>query len=189
MARGGTLTSGAIAQEAGLAQPSFYAHFKSVDAARLAAAELAAERLAHLDQERRNRLAARPADLPAVAEELERWLRQLETTGPLHDALAPYARESSALGGMVRALGDHTRTRLADDLFDVARRAGVGPEHYREFLHQAELMIAATTATGRMLRHGQLSDVRAAAWVLARNFFATMQVSIVACGGTPNAVG
>jgi AcrR family transcriptional regulator len=183
MAMGTSLTSGAIAREAGLAQPTFYAYFKSVEEAKLAAAQLAAEQLASQDEERRTRLAERPTDLSALAEGLERWLGQLRRSGPLFDALAPYAREDSTLGAMVRAIAEQTRTRLADDLFGQARAFGVGAEHYPVFLQLAETMLASTSATGRMLSAGQLTDVREAAWVLARSFFGSMRANVIACGG------
>jgi AcrR family transcriptional regulator len=183
MSKGEALTSGSIARAAGLAQPTFYAYFKTVEEARLAAAKLAAERLGTIDDERRKRFAEQPDDLAATAEALERWLQQILETGPLWDALAPYARESSTLGGMVRAVVLHTRARLADDLFAQARRFGVGPEHYPVFVQLAETMNASTAATGRMLIAGHLTDVRAAGWVLARSFFAAMRVNIIACGG------
>ncbi len=182
--RGCSLTSGGIAREAGLAQPTFYAYFKTVDEARLAAATLAAERLSAMNDERRARLSENPTDVRAIAEALEHWLEQIRTTGPLFDALAPYARETSTLGGMVRALAEATRTRLADDLFAQAQRFGVGPEHYPVFVQLAETMNVSTAATGRLLAAGQLTDVREAAWVLARSFFASMQANVVACGGS-----
>jgi AcrR family transcriptional regulator len=183
MSKGEALTSGGIARAAGLAQSSFYAYFKTVDEARMAAAQLAAERLAAIDDERRKRFSEKPGDLAANAEALERWLEQVMVTGPLMDALAPLARESSTLGGMVRALAQHSRARLADDLFAQARRYGVGPEHYPVFVQLAETMNASTAATTRLLIAKHLTDVRAAAWVLARSFFAAMKANIVACGG------
>jgi AcrR family transcriptional regulator len=183
MSKGEALTSGGIARAAGLAQPTFYAYFKTVEEARLAAAKVAAERLAGLDDERRKRFAEHPDDLAATAEALESWLSEILVTGPLWDALAPYAREASTLGGMVRAVVLSTRARLADDLFAQARRFGVGPEHYPVFVQLAETMNASTAATGRMLVAGHLTDVRAAAWVLARSFFAAMKANIIACGG------
>lgn len=183
MSKGEPLTSGGIARAAGLAQPTFYAYFKSVDDARMAAAKLAAERLAAVDDERRKQFAEKPDDLAATAAALERWLEQVIVTGPLWDALSPFARESSTLGGMVRAMAQHSRARLADDLFAQARRFGVTPEHYPVFVQLAETMNASTAATTRLLIAGHLTDVHAAAWVLARSFFAAMKANIVACGG------
>lgn len=189
------LTSGAepssvnITRAAGVSQPAMYAHFKNADECLLAAAQEAAERLEQLATERRERLSRDPYDLGAMQQEFALWLRSTRETGPVLDAFARFANDRSALGVAVRAMGEHTRAGVAEDLMALARSAGVGMEHFPVFYLQAELIIASISAAAQLLHRGAFPDVDLAAKTLTRNVAGNVSNSIKACGGDLTRLG
>jgi len=189
------LTSGAepssvnITRAAGISQPAMYAHFKNADECLLAAAQEASERLGRLGSERRKRLSRDPYDMEAMQREFALWLQSTRETGPVLKAFTRFEGDRSALGVAVRAMGEHTSAGVAEDLMGLARRAGVGVEHFPVFHLQAELMMASVAAAGQLLHRGAFPDVELAAETLTRNVAANVANSILACGGDLSRLG
>lgn len=178
MAQGADLSTVAIARRAGLAQPTFYAHFRNVEACRLAAMEAATRRIEENTRNRRALFRQGRPYLETMEQYLASWLAQVRVTGPLWDALGRYRNEESSFGHMVRALGRQSRREIAEELWEHLRVAGMRPEHYPQVAHLAEMLIASTAATARMLHEGELEDEQAAARTLARSFVASLEATV-----------
>jgi len=183
LSSGAEPTSVSITREAGLTQPAIYAHFKNVDECLLAAAHAAGARLQHLATERRDRLAQ--GGVHGLRQEMGRWLAVTAETGPIHDAFARFAADRGDLGAAVRGMYEHTRSQLAEELFSLASRAGVGMDHFPAFYLQAELIIAQVAAAGRVLHRGAVADAELVADTLTRNITSQVVQTIEACGGDP----
>ena len=186
MGQGGRITSGRIAEQAGLAQPTFYTYFKSVDACLLAAAEYAAERIAEQSSRRRQRFVALAWSVDALQRDVRTWLEQTRETGPLRAAFVRYRNDRTALGEVVRRIHERNCSELASQLQELARRCGCTGEHPQEFRVQAELMVSATATVGQLIHDGTLEDIDAVSNLLARNIMAALEASVRRCGGDPD---
>jgi AcrR family transcriptional regulator len=188
MARGRALTTTAIATEAGLAQPTFYAYFTSVDAIRLAAVQDAVHRLEHAAAERRAQTRAVASDFERQVNELAHWLATARSYGDIHSIYERYADEESVVGETLRALGESHIARLSEDLFRAAALRGVTADHYAEFRVLAISFNASVGAVARAVHRGLVHDISQAARVLMRSQWAGFGALVEACGGSTDPI-
>jgi AcrR family transcriptional regulator len=187
MARGEPITTVSVTAEAGLAQPTFYAYFGSVEQCRLAAVENAIARLTEFDSERRSQVQLAAMNLEAQERAMVRWLEGARERGAIHSIYDRYRDESSEVGELLRAMSEAHLARLTEDLFGVAARRGIGPEHYRELRLLALTLTASVAAVARAVHRGQVTELERAARLLVRNGFASVAATLAACGASPDA--
>lgn len=186
LSQGKAPTSVNITSLAGLAQPTFYAHFKSVDACVLAAAQyVQAKILEHRDYERTKQPENAIFSPEALEQIMSRWLHASLTTSPMLDALDRFQHDKTPVGDLVRQMNVDIRTETAERLFATAATSGVTREHFKEFCLLAELTIASSRAISRLLIDGKV-DLHLAARTLARNIGAQLFVTAAACEGDPS---
>jgi AcrR family transcriptional regulator len=182
MARGAALTTGSIAAEAGLAQPTFYAYFSSLEEIRLAAVHAVVERMEVAAAERRTEAGTAP-DFERQVQSLVRWLESARTQGDIHSIYTRFADEDSVVGETLRALGEINITRWSEELWRSAAAYGVGAQHYREVRILALIYNADIAALARAAHRNQLPDIEHAARVAVRSQWAAFHAFLVACGG------
>jgi AcrR family transcriptional regulator len=182
MARGAALTTGNIAAEAGLAQPTFYAYFSSVEEIRLAAAQAVVERMEAAAAERRTK-AATPAEFERQVQGLLRWLESAAAQGDIYSIYTRFADEDSVVGETLRAVGEINIARWSEELWRTAAAHGVGAQHYREVRVMSVLYNAEIAALARAAHRKQLPDLEQAARITVRSQWAAFHAFLVACGG------
>jgi AcrR family transcriptional regulator len=188
MARGAALTTGSIAAEAGLAQPTFYAYFSNLEQIRLAAAQAVVERMELAAAERRTESGTEP-DFERQVQGLVRWLQSARIQGDIHSIYTRFADEDSVVGETLRALAEITITRWSEELWRTAAGHGVGAQHYREVRVLALLYNAEIAALARAAHRNQLPDLDQAARIAVRSQWAAFHAFLVACGGRVPRIG
>lgn len=183
LSQGKSPSSVNITAVAGLAQPTFYAHFKSVDACVLASAQYVQEKLQERhDYERTNTPTDKAPSRGATEDFVARWLEASMTTGPMIDALSRFRHDKTAVGDLVRQMKLDVRTSMAEQLFTSAARAGVSREHFHEFYLLAELFVASALAMSRLVIEGKVESVEAGAATLTSHIGALVYVTSMRCG-------
>lgn len=182
MARGAALTTGSIAAEAGLAQPTFYAYFSSLEEIRLAAAQAVVERVQAAAAERREEEGT-AAEFERQVQALVRWLESAAAEGDIYSIYTRYAGEQSVVGETLRAVGELSIARLSEDLWKTAAARGVGAQHYLEVRTMALLFSAEISALAQAAHRKQLPDLQLAARVTVRSRWAAFHAFLLACGG------
>lgn len=185
MAKGHTLTTATIAEQAGLAQPTFYAYFRGgVEACRLAVVQNAVQRLEQAAVDRRANAGGSPADFEAQVRALVSWLESAKEHGDIHSIYARYADEASVVGETLRALGESNLARISEDMWRAATVRGVTAEHYPEFRVLAMTFNAGVAALARAVYRGQLLDIERAARATMRAQWGGFGALVLACGGS-----
>jgi len=183
LSQGKAPTSVNITALAGLAQPTFYAHFKSVDACVLASAQYVhAKILEHRDFQRGEQADDAVYTPEALERIMARWLDSSRATTPMLDALDRFQHDKTPVGDLVRQTNNDIHTEAAEQLFATAASTGVSREHFEQFDLLARLTIASSRAMSRLVIDGKV-DLHAAAKTLARNTGALIYVTAAACGG------
>lgn len=163
----GGISTSAIARAAGVAQPTFYVHFRDKeDLLRTLGTEQMGTLRARLREAREGVIAGRGVE--AVRETfrvpLETWIENPEL-------LRLYAQElrqpGSPLGKMARNLRTEIRTDLVEDLTRLGLPAATATERERLEM-MAEAMIAQTEALALGYLDGSFTDVDAIVDVLTR---------------------
>ena len=183
MASGAALTTGSIAAAAGLALPTFYAYFSSVEEIRVAAVQAVVERMEAAAAERRAEAGATPPDFERQVQSLVRWLETARAQGDIHSIYARFADEDSVVGETLRALGEINIARWSEELWRAAAAHGVGAQHYREVRVLALLYNAEIAALARAAHRNQLADLALAARVTVRSQWAAYYSFVTTCGG------
>lgn len=185
LSKGKAPTSVNITKAAGLAQPTFYAHFKSVDACLLAAAEYVQARVDDRRSAWRNYHPAGsgPLHREALLRAVSDWLEASRTTGAMLDALARFRDDETPLGDLVRDIHGGMVHQMAGEFFGVAEACGVAAEHRQSFVILAELHTAAVTAMSQLVNDSKVGSVAEGATILADNLGATLRRTIESAGG------
>lgn len=163
----GALSASAIAREAGVAQPTFYVHFRDRNDL---LGTLAAERFGAL-RERLREARQRVREGEGVDAVRQTFRIPLETLLEQPGLFRLYAQEirqpGSPLGEQARRLSDELRRDLADDLIRLGLPA-VSQNEREQVEMIAEAMIAQTEALGLAFLDGRYSSLDAIADVLTR---------------------
>lgn len=158
------LTTGRVAQLAGVAQPTFYVHFRSMDQALEEVAESVAQELGpSFDaQPRMDVDADRPADVLHKA--LLRCTRALVQDRKVAEVFLSNRRDqTSALGARWTSLTDALRARMQQIVTQV--RPTIAPD---EAALHAELLVGVVFSLAEAHLDGRVSDVDRAAAVACR---------------------
>lgn len=185
LSKGKAPTSVNITAAAGLAQPTFYAHFKSVDACLLAAAEYVQ---AQVDERRAawrkyHPAGSGPLHRDATLRAATDWLEKSRTTGAMLDALSRFREDDTPLGDLVRDIHAGMVHQMAGELFEVGEACGVSETHRPDFAVLAELHVAAVTAMSHLINDGKVDGVTTGARIVVDNLGAMLRRTIGAAGG------
>lgn len=158
----GALTTGRVAQLAGVAQPTFYVHFRSMDQALEEVAEWVAQELSPSFDAQTPTDADRPADV--LREALVRCTRALVRDRKVAEVFLSNRRDqTSALGARWSALTDGLRGRMQQIVTQV--RPGIAPD---EAALHAELLVGVVFSMAEAHLDGRVSDVDRATSVACR---------------------
>ena len=163
----GGLSASAVARAAGVAQPTFYVHFRDKDDLLRAFGEAQMGQLrARLRAARERVLAGQGVD--AVRETfripLESWL---ENPALLRLSMQERHQPGSPVGAMVRQVRDEIRQDLADDLVRFGLPAKSAADRERVAM-MAEAIVAQTEALAMFYIEGHCSSLDAVVDVLTR---------------------
>ncbi|MGD8860882.1 MAG: helix-turn-helix domain-containing protein [Myxococcales bacterium] len=158
------LTTGRIAAEAGLAQSSFYQHFRSLDDCLEQAARHVVERIRPAQPELTERALRRfhgPEDLPALVELLvdALVLPYLERPG-LTMLYYRYRDDPSIFGRALHRIAEKERAVLTELWWRAAQRMGAGPELYPVVALEAELVNSMAAGAIQALVQGRYHSRR-----------------------------
>jgi AcrR family transcriptional regulator len=159
------LTTGKIAEAAGIAQSSFYVHFASMDEALRSAADLIAAELSRRIRDERDALGSPARDAAATVRlTCAATLNALLAEPALLELLLGHRRDrASPLGACLRGIVAQTRADLVGDL------AALGDDADADAVDlMAELAIGSTLAACEGVLDGRLSDREACLEALAR---------------------
>jgi AcrR family transcriptional regulator len=158
------LTTGRIASEAGLAQSSFYQHFKSLDDCLQQAARHVVERIRPPRPELAERaleLFHAPQDLPALVELLVDALVLPYLERPeLTILYYRYRNDPSTFGRAMDRIAERERAVLTELWWRAAERMGAGPELYPVVALEAELVNSMAAGAIQALVHGRYRSRR-----------------------------
>jgi AcrR family transcriptional regulator len=167
----GALTTGKIANAAGIQQPGFYAHFKNVDEClRAAADQLSASMLdaeVKMRRERSFQVGSRerlPEGIARMKFALNLWLDNRRFT----ELLMRCRYDDSPLGESGREVFRRARELLTEDLLELAVKNGISTRYLREIELMAALLIASFSNGIELVLTGEARDVDAVATALAR---------------------
>lgn len=167
----GALTTGKIANAAGIQQPGFYAHFKNVDEClRAAADQLTASMLDAEVRMRRERSFAvdtrerLPEGIARMKFALGLWLENRRFT----ELFLRCRYDDSPIGASGREVLRRARELLTEDLLELAVKNGISTRYLRELELMAALLIASFANGIELLLNGQVRDVDTMATALAR---------------------
>jgi len=167
----GALTTGKIANAAGIQQPGFYAHFKNVDEClRAAADQLSASMLdaeVKMRRERSFQVGSRerlPEGIARMKFALGLWLDNRRFT----ELLMRCRYDDSPLGESGREVFRRARELLAEDLLELAVKNGISTRYLRELELMAALLIASFGNGIELLLTGEARDLGTVATALAR---------------------
>ena len=161
----GKLSASAVARAAGVAQPTFYVHFRDKDElVRTLAEARIGELRAHLRGLREVVRRARNTD--AIRETFRASLRaQADHPGLFRLYLQERHQPESPFGEQSRRLADELRRDLADDLIAFGLPAASAPERQRVAMI-ADAIVAQTEALGAGWVDGRYEDLEAVVDVL-----------------------
>lgn len=156
------LTTGRITAEAGLAQSSFYQHFRSLDACLAEAGRRVAERIqpasARFTERALSGFRGRE-DLAALIEVLvEQVVVPFLNEPELTSLYYRYQRDPSPFGHAMEEAVSRERKAIRTLWFDAADRLGIGPELYPVLALQAELVIGMSRSAIRALVDGEFHN-------------------------------
>lgn len=185
------VTTTRITQEAGIAQPGFYAHFKNVEEC----LETAANEVGSALREQQRQVRARTYERVRSVEDFS----NIDVLRALYDDLLcvilsepaftelflRYRRDPSPLGRAMRRVMDRTREEITEDLWRVSKALGYGPEHYPDVALYAELVLALYLGAVETLLDGRFRDRAFVVESLARNTRAMVLANARAAGLLP----
>jgi AcrR family transcriptional regulator len=173
------ISASAVARAAGVAQPTFYVHFRDMDDLLKTIGEEKIGALRSALRAARERVRSGEG-VEAIRETFLLPLRTLvEEPGIFRVYLQQFHTPSSPLGDHSRRLHEQLRSDLSDDLAGLGMPAATASE--REQLEMiAEAMIAQTEALGLAYLEGRYSKLEDVADVLTR-----FAVGVLGIGGPP----
>lgn len=158
------LTTGKVADRAGIAQSSFYVHFSDMDEALRAAADLVGAELRTIIRAARSAMDfsnPETAFMTAYGGAIDALLRERAFT----ELLLSHRRDpSSPLAAALRRVLDDARADLAEDL----RASTYDPSFVADAALYADLMVGMTLTTVEGLIDGRITDRDAAVRSMAR---------------------
>jgi AcrR family transcriptional regulator len=167
----GALTTGRIANAAGIQQPGFYAHFKNVDACLAAAAEQINSYLVETDVKLRRARQGIP-DTERKTESVERMKVLLGAWMENRRFAELFARcryDQTAIGASCREATERARVALREDLWDLALQIGLRGRYVKEIELMASLLVNGFAAGLELLVAGTHNDLDAVAGALGRS--------------------
>jgi AcrR family transcriptional regulator len=167
----GALTTGKIANAAGIQQPGFYAHFKNVDACLRAAADQLSASMLDAEVKMRRERSFQVSDRGRLPEGIARmkfalglWMDNRRFT----ELLMRCRYDDSPLGESGREVFHRARELLTEDLLEMAVKNGISTRYLREIELMAALLIASFGNGIELLLTGGARDLDAVATALAR---------------------
>jgi len=161
------VSGSAVARKAGVAQPTFYVHFKDMDDL---LATIASERLGALRsalRAARERLRAGEG-VEAIRETFRLPLETMVEQGELFRLyMQEYHQPASPMGEQARKLFDELRADLTDDLVRLGIPSSTKSER-QQLEMMSESMIVQTQALGLAILDGRYSSIEDAVEVLTR---------------------
>jgi len=148
------LTTGRVAEAAGIAQSSFYVHFKDMDAALQAAADKMGQEMRGRLREQRERVDLSRAPKHNLRAAYEGTLRALLAYPAVTDLMLSRRRDkNSPLGETLRALIAEAREDLIGDVKRIFGDAA------SEFELEAEIIVGLTLVAVEGVLDGRIKDV------------------------------
>lgn len=164
----GAISTVSVTQAAGFSQSSFYIHFQNVDDCLEAAAErVAGEVRAFVAEHRRQSHQAAAQNPGAGFAHFQAVLHLFLKERQFAELLLRYRYDLSPLGRVMGQLVEQIRSDYLADAWQLARRYGIGDEHYDHIAIQSEFVLANVMAAGEALLAGRFVDVDLLATELA----------------------
>ena len=171
------LTTGKVADQAGIAQSSFYVHFADMDEAMRAAADKAGSEIRALVRESRAQMDLSNPDA-AYRAAYEGAIQALSHEHEFSELLLGHRRDkNSPLAEALRNVLEEARSDLAADL----RRSPLAKRFERDIDLHAELMVGMTMTVLEGILDGRIPDREQALRVMAR-----MTRALIASAMAPN---
>lgn len=174
----GALTASAVAREAGIAQPTFYVHFKDKNEL---LKTLAAEKIGALRESLREarRRVSEGAGVEAIRDTFRLPLKTLTENPELFRIyVQEFSQPASPFGEQARRLYEELRRDLAEDLAGFGVPVSTPAERQRAEM-MAEAMIAQTQALGMGYIDGRYTDLEEMVEVLTRFAVGALMMSSV----------
>jgi AcrR family transcriptional regulator len=187
LSEGQALTTVAVTRRAGLSQSAFYVHFADMDTCTIEAIREVIRVVYEHAEERQGYHRFSPMDRPALERHLAGIIAD-DAIGDIHRVFSRYVYESGAAGDLVRGYFARLHAGLLEDLWHLARVAGVPDEYHAHFAFHAELVLASIRTARASVREGRAESIDLAAKVLTRNFFADFVQAVRECGGHPERI-
>ncbi len=168
----GALTTGRIANGAGIQQPGFYAHFKNVDDCLRMAAEQVADHViqAEARMRRAHVLSSHAQDRQQEIEARMRFAVRLWLDNRRFAEIFTRCRhDATPIGEVCRQTGARAKAELVADLWELAKSLGLRSQWLPDLDLMAALLVAAFVAAIDMTLSSQQRDPDAVAVALARN--------------------
>lgn len=168
----GALTTGKIANAAGIQQPGFYAHFKNVDECLRAAADQLAASMLDAEVKMRRERAFQVTDRERLPDGIARmklalglWIENRRFS----ELLMRCRYDDSPLGETGRQVFRRARELLTEDILELAVKNGISTRYLREIELIATFLIASFGNAIDLLLTGEARDLDTVATALARS--------------------
>lgn len=177
----GALTTGRIANGAGIQQPGFYVHFKNVDECLHAAADQVSSYMVDTEVKMRRERALVTPEGERLTETVERmksllalWMDNVRFA----ELMVRCRNDSTALGESCRAATARSIEALREDLWDMATQYGVRGRYLKDIELMSALLVTGFLAALELLISGAYKDVSAVATALGRSQHAYVRAEI-----------
>lgn len=177
----GSLTTVAIAKQADIHQPNFYAYFANIDDCLAAAAEQIGERFHAFDAdafaELKQAVETGGQYLEVSCRYHERLLETLLRERRVTELFLRHRHDHSPFGKVLRDFERRAVDRLTENLWDLGIRVGLRGKHLSEVRLLAELLSGTTGLAVLSLLEGRADDPARVAQMLARNADASIRAT------------